>query len=209
MKKYLNYSMVVVILMTLCIGFYSCSKDDNAGGGNNSKNKIDFYLDGTLIPWVDFCGQKTEYVEAGAYTSATYYISKFNDGTPMYDFEIYIYFDKVNAGHSFHVLISQKNINDIKVGDDLLYQNTIVNQPSTIINYSRDIPSMGSPDSFNWWYKDPGTMIVKAIDTKKQFISLEIKDLFVSHPAEPMFHVNYEEHTINANIQMYYTIENN
>jgi len=29
MKKYFNYSVVAVILMTLCIGFYSCSKDDN------------------------------------------------------------------------------------------------------------------------------------------------------------------------------------
>jgi len=198
MKKVINLIGFWTILLVMCVGFFSCEEEDSGNSRINSNHKIEFYLDGKLLTWVNtkYFGD-TEVV----FCKYLYREDSFLNLT--------IYFDKNDPLHMFYMSFNYMNFNDIKVGDDILlkYKNATVSyNPNRFLNdgflwsSGVSLPDYSRP-------RDPGTIIIKSIDTKKQIISFEIKNLLVGRFKGFSGESEREVHSINANLEMYYIFD--
>ena len=59
MKKYLNWSVLTVLAMTLCVSFVSCDDDDDDGG--NGGFNVNLMIDGKKAPVNDVVADYTPY----------------------------------------------------------------------------------------------------------------------------------------------------
>ena len=216
MKKALSI-LGLTMLLVICVGFSSCSEDDEEGGSNNSKHKIEFYLDGKLLPWIQTVdGYDYDEENNIGNTLAYYYV-------PNKNFYLDIHFAKNNCYNWFQLSV-YKDINELKIGDNILDYNYIDYQEQKIrtyveASYSTDFNEDYAIHQWNPWYgydypQNIGSITVKNIDTKKQIISFEIKDLLVwKYKYDGIYEreqYGYDiiQHIIDATIEMYYTIEN-
>jgi len=192
MKKIFNIYLGITLLV--CTNFSSCQKIDdiiNGNGNKNSKNKIEFYLDGKLLPWVN----KTN--DTSDATGAVFYKYQYDNGVNVVFFAL-IFFDANNSDHNFYIHIINKDINDLKIGDNIFAYNKTTKNTTECLYWTAYNTSYGA-----WGIN--GNVTIKNIDTQKQIISFEIKDLIVTGGASVL---STDQHTINANIEMHYTFEN-
>ena len=182
MKKYFNYSVVAVILITL-LGLFSCSKDDNAGGGS-SKDDIEFYVDGNMMA---LDNKLPSYARHTTYTD----VDVSHSG-----FEIWLNF---TGGNNFVLNFNIENMNQVKKGDDITQYRHVYNDTKADLFYS-------SANYNTIWTKDlPGSATVDDINYSNQIIVIKLVDVKVKENLATLSNTtNY--HILNATIKMHYDI---
>jgi hypothetical protein len=185
MKETLSF-FGLTLLLVVYVGFSSCSEDD-AGGGNNSGDKIEFYVDGKSMVLDNLL---TSYAEHTTY----------EDVPSKSGFSMYLYF---KGGKQFVLDFYIENMNSVKKGDDITKYKHFYSDTKADLFYNTSITEGAG------WYKDlPGSAVVEDIDLKNQIIVIkldEVKAKCTDSNDYSSGRTHY--HVLNANIKMHYDIE--
>ena len=172
MKKYFLFS--VMVLMTLCVGFTSCSKDDEDDGGISLDTAIvDITINGEKMP----TDESSNLLSYGLYTIPSNLMS------------INIMFKQSYAPVSYlFVNFKINDLNSIKVGDDITKYS---NFDFTVFK------EMMSTTKFN-----SGTITVTQFDSKNKVLSLEFKDVSTTNTSGYGSNQKKENFTINGKVSL-------
>ena len=175
------------MLLALCSGFSSCSDDNDEGGGNNSKNKIEFYVDGKLMVLDNLL---TSYAEHTTY----------EDAPSKSGFSMWLYF---KDGEHFVLNFDIENMNMVKKGDDITKYKHLYSDTKADLFYNTSITETAI------WSKDlPGSAIVEDIDYKSQVIVIKLEEVKVKcTDANDYTDSRTHYHILNADIKIHYDIE--
>ena len=133
MKKVLGI-WFSAMLLALCVGFSSCSDDgDEKGGGDNSKNKIEFYVDGKLMVLDNL---STSYAEHTTY----------EDAPSKSGFGMWLYF---KGGEHFVLNFDIENMNLVKKGDDITKYKHLYSDTKADLFYNTSITIPFFPWAFH------------------------------------------------------------
>ena len=158
MKKVINFWFGAMVL-ALCVGFSSCSGDDDESAGSGGSGEL--YLDGNKL---------TVYDAGGFYLTATKYLS----------IAAYTEKERSKMGRSgLSMDWVELDINSLNVGDDLCKKGKIHS-----FFYNIDLYT-GYSAHKNY---DDISVIVKDINLKKNQITLEFKDTKLWHYETDKYH---------------------
>ncbi|MDR1553271.1 MAG: hypothetical protein LBS69_07410 [Prevotellaceae bacterium] len=191
MKQTLKFWSLAT-LVALCVGFSSCSDDEEEGG---SFAQVEFYVDGELM-YLDSGGSRATH---------TIYTDDPDDGF----FDMQLLFKKGDHYYGFDLEIYNiNNMNLVSAGDD------ISNLFDGIIHTDGTLYGSLSYDGFYNWHKsypgypstygDPGTVIVENIDTKNQIITIKLDGVQTKKLSSTGSTSYY--HELDAKIKMHYNI---
>ena len=185
MKKKVSI-LFLTMLMVMFVGFSSCSKD-NPIDGNNSSEKIEFYVDGKLMVLDNVL---TSYAKHTTY----------EDAPTESGFSMWLYF---KDGEQFILNFDIENMDLVKKGDDITKYKHFYSDVNADLSYNISITETAT------WYKDlPGSATVEDIDYKNQIITIKLEGVKVQG-------TNLNDYTdsrtyynvLNANIKIHYDIE--